>query len=407
MPWTETSPMTERQRFIDEALRGETSLSELCRRFGISRKTGHKWVRRYLEGCELTDRSRRPHTSPRAVRAWLEDAIVEARRQRPRWGPRKVRAALLRANPGAVLPSVSTFAVIFTRNGLVRPRRRRHRTPPFSAPFGAISAPNALWCVDFKGQFLVGRTRCYPLTVMDAFSRYLLACVALRRPDGEAVRRAFEAIFAAFGLPAAIRTDNGPPFATAGPGGLSRLAAWWLKLGIRHERIAPGHPEQNGRHERMHLTLKQATAMPPATTLRAQQRAFDRFRAEYNQERPHEALGDQVPAACYEPSPRALPAPPWGRDLAYPPEFETVRVRKDGRVAWNGRSVLLSAALRHERVGLEWGGDTGWAVWFGPLRLGWLTTTGRHLCFVRARTVTPAPEVLPMSVDELSPMSPE
>lgn len=389
MPWKESSPVTEREKFIDLYLQQEFTIAQLCRRFGISRKTGHKWVGRFLEGCELGDRSRRPLHSPRATAAWLEDAIVAARRQRPRFGPRKLRAALLRANPGATLPSVSTFALICKRNGLVRPRRRRQRTPPFTAPFAGATAPNAVWCVDFKGQFSVGRMRCYPLTVMDAYSRYLIACVGLRRPQGTATRHAFQAIFDEFGLPAAIRSDNGTPFASKAPGGLSRLSAWWLKLGIRHERIEPGHPEQNGRHERMHLTLKQATADPPASSQRAQQRAFDHFRKEYNEDRPHEALADGVPAEFYTPSRRPLPDPWWGRDFGYPSDYETVRVTRVGGLHWNGRSLFVSTALAHELLGLDWLEDGGWAVYFGPLRLGTLRTQGRTLRFVREAAVAP------------------
>ncbi len=340
VPWKDTSPMTERQRVIDEYLRGESSVAERCRRVGISRKTGHTWRRRYLEGGELTDRSRRPHTSPRALSAWLEDAIVEARRQRPRWGPTKVRAARLRVTPGAERPAVSPVALICRRNGLGRPRRRRPRTPPCSAPFGAVQAPTALGGVDCTGQVSVGRPRGSPLTVRDAYSRSLVACGALRRPDGEAGRRAFEPIVLTFGLPEALRADNGPPFATASPGGRSRRSAGWLTLGIRHERLAPGHPEPNGRCERMPLTLKPATAMPPAATL-------------------------------YAPSPRPRPHPSWGRDLASPPEFETRRVRKDGRVAWTGRSVLADGLARgHGRHGpgtsltvVTWAREGGLVPW--------------------------------------------
>lgn len=367
--------MRERKHFIREHLRGGHSVSELCRRFGISRKTGHKWLGRfYTEGGAdpdvLEDRSRRPHSHPRAVPEWLEDAIVAARKQRPRWGPKKLRASLARSNPSVMLPAESTFAKIFHRHGLVRPRRLRHRTPPSSTPFGAVDAPNDLWCVDFKGHFATGRSRCHPLTVMDAYSRYLVACRALRRPDGIRVRRAFEEIFDAFGLPKAIRTDNGPPFASASAGGLSQLSTWWQKLGIRHERIRPGQPQENGRHERMHRTLKQETARPPCTSLPAQQRAFDLFRGDYNHERPHEALGQESPAAFYEPSKRPLPVPVWGQDFTYPETFETVRSNKEGNVRWSRRTLFISSALRHELLGLDPIGPDGWRVYFGSLELG-------------------------------------
>lgn len=327
MPWKASSLVQQRQKFIDEYMMQEGSVAELARRFEISRKTAYKWIDRFLAGCELSDRSRRPRSSPRAVRAEIEDAIVAARRLKPRWGPRKLRAALERANPRVELPSVGTFALIFKRNGLVVPRRRRHRTPPSSAPLSHATGPNFLWCIDFKGDFLVGKRRCYPLTVTDAYSRYLIACVALSHTHVGRVRRALLEAFEQFGLPDAIRSDNGSPFASRAPAGLSALSVWWLKLGIRHERIEPGKPQQNGRHERMHLTLKLDTAMPPCGSLRAQQRAFDYFRREYNELRPHEALGNRVPADFYERSTRMLPEPSWGRDFVYPDDFELVRLR--------------------------------------------------------------------------------
>ena len=373
--------MQQRKQFIDEYLKQESSLSELCRRFGISRKTGYKWVGRFLAGCELGDRSRRPHSSPTATSAWLEDAIVTARRQRPRWGPRKLRAALLRANPGSAFPSASTFALIFKRNGLVTPRRRRRRTPPSSVPLAHATAPNAVWCMDFKGDFLVGRSRCYPLTVMDAYSRFLIACIALPNTQATGVRRALRDIFEQFGLPQAIRSDNGSPFASKAPAGLSELSAWWLKLGITHERIEPGKPQQNSRHERMHLTLKLDTAMPPCGSRRAQQRAFDRFRRQYNEERPHEALGNRVPAEFFELSARRLPDPYWGKDFAYPEDYETTRVRKSGSMPWNDRSVFISTTLRHELLGLAWTGHAKWNVYFGKLRIGTLAKRNRQLRF--------------------------
>jgi putative transposase len=371
LPWKETSSVKQRKQFIDEYMTDEHSVAELCRRFGVSRKTGYKWIKRYLEGCELEDRSRRPHHSPTAVPTFVEDAIVQARKQRPRWGPRKLRAALLRANPGVELPSASSFALIFKRNGLVVPRRRRRRTPPSSAPLAHATAPNSLWCMDFKGDFLVGAARCYPLTIMDAYSRYLLACVALSNTRASTVTRALRSVFEQCGLPDAIRTDNGTPFASRAPAGLSELSVWWMKLGIRHERIEPGKPQQNGRHERMHLTLKQETASPPSKSLREQQRAFDRFRTDYNDTRPHEALRQNVPADFYERSRCPLPIPNWGRDFLYPEDHELVRVTKTGTLRWNGQTVPISQVLRHQTLGLEWN-DGEWNVFFGPLQLGQL-----------------------------------
>lgn len=260
--------MEQRKQFIDEYMRGESSMSELARRFGVSRKTHYKWVARYLSTSTLEDQSRKPHHSPRAVAARVEDAIIAARRERPRSGPKKLRASLARANPGVELPSTSTFALILYRNGLITPRRRRRRTPPSTRPLSHATAPNKVWCMDFKGDFLVGKRRCYPLTVMDAY--YLIVCVALPSTRAPAVKRALRRAFDDFGLPDAIRSDNGAPFASRAPCGLSELSAWWAKLGIVHERIEPGKPQQNGRHERMHLTLKLDTASPPSSSNRAQ-----------------------------------------------------------------------------------------------------------------------------------------
>jgi len=407
MPWKETTPMKLRKQFFDDWMRGEDSVAELCRRFGISRKTGYKWLKRGTQqvGEEAyADRSRRPRTSPQATDAWLVDAIVAARKQRPTWGPRKLRSVLMAQNPRVEFPAVSTFAAIFKRHGLVRPKRRRTRTPPYSAPLAHAQAPNALWCIDFKGHFQVGRARCYPLTITDAYSRYLIACVALRDTKTATVRRAMERVFREFGLPQAIRSDNGEPFASTAVAGLSQLSAWWLKLGIRHERIEPGHPEQNGRHERFHLTLKQETASPPQGSIAAQQRAFDLFRAVYNDQRPHEALGMKTPARYYEPSRRTLPDPPWGRDFDYPLDIEVGQVSKLGRVQATVGSFFLTTALRGERVGIEWTRAGMWKVWFGPLYLGALKRVD-----TRSRRVKfePVSEVLPMSPDSSSPMSAE
>jgi putative transposase len=381
----------QRKEFIDACIAEEgDGMTELCQRFGISRKTGYKWLGRFLGGSELEDRSRRPKTSPKAVARWLEDTIVEARKQRPRWGPRKLRAAMQRLNPRMDLPSVSTFALIFKRNGLVTPRRRRKRTPPSTSPLGHATAPNALWCIDFKGDFVVGSSRCYPLTITDAFSRYLIACVALTNTKSRTVERALIDVFVTFGLPNAIRSDNGSPFASPAPSGLSELSIWWLKLGIRHERIEPGKPQQNGRHERFHLTLKQATADPPRGSRRSQQRAFDLFRAEYNEQRPHEALGNAVPADFYASSSRRLTEPVWGKDFEYEHYvYETLRVDKGGAIFWNdAKRVFVSTTLRHQLLGLQWRGPN-WDVYLGPLLIGELQRRRGRVRFVRREDLKP------------------
>jgi transposase InsO family protein len=399
--------MDLRRQLVKQYLGGAYSLAELCRRFGVSRKTGYKWIVRYREGgaleAALEDLSRRPHSSPTAVAPWLEQAIVSARKQRPTWGAKKLRAVMGKANPAVGLPSTSTFGTIFKRHGLVRPRRRRNRLAPYTAPFSAVSGPNGLWCIDFKGQFAVGRTVCYPLTVTDAYSRYLIACIGLRSTQGDPVRRALERIFDEFGLPEAIRSDNGSPFASRGVAGLSQLSAWWHKLGIRHERIQPGKPQQNRRHERMHLTLKQETASPAAPSMPQQQTRFDKFRACYNQERPHEAIGQRTPAELYEPSRRRLPEPPWGKDHTYPADYETVRLSKLGIAPWRHGGFFVSTALRHELLGLNWLGGQQWQVYFGDLRIGALTTRPQQ----RRATFAPVREVSPMSLEKVSPMSSE
>ena len=260
-------------------------------------------------------------------------------------------------------------------------------------------ASDALWCIDFKGDFVVGQTRCYPLTVMDAHTRYLLACVALPNTRAIGVRRALLDVFRQFGLPSGIRSDNGSPFASRAPAGLSELSAWWLKLGIRHERIEPGKPQQNGRHERMHLTLKLHTSVAaPCSSLRAQQRAFDHFRREYNELRPHEALANHVPADFYTPSPLALPEPYWGRDFAYPEDFELLRLRKPGTLRWNNKTVLITSVLRHELLGLQ-RRRKSWDVYFGPLLLGVLATSNKRLAFARSEPP------LPMSLNQTPPMT--
>jgi transposase InsO family protein len=397
LPWKEQTPVDERKHFIDAYRRADDSVAGLARRFGISRKTAYKWIHRFTEGLDLEDRSRRPWSNARAIAPAVVDALVAARKARPRWGAKKVRAVLAEANPGHELPSASAIAAIFKRHGLVRPKRRRRRTPRSTTPFGQVAAPNDLWCIDFKGDFDVGGRRCYPLTVTDAHSRYLIACVALRSTDERAVRRVLEQVFFEFGLPRAIRSDNGAPFASRGLGGFSKLSVWWLRLGIRHERIQPGKPQQNGRHERMHLTLKQATAMPPASTFAAQQRAFDLFRADFNDVRPHEALGLKPPARVYQPSSRPLPIPAWGKEFQYPHHWERVRLSRLGVLVWNERRVAIGQAFANELVGLSWT-ETGWDVHLGALCLGtcrWSDNTRR-----RRLTFSPAAHLLPMSVNK-------
>jgi putative transposase len=318
----------------------------------------------------VEERSRRPHSSPTAIADEMQDLIASARKQRPKWGPVKLRSWLKDRYPGVAFPSASAVAAILKRRGLVRlAKRRRHPGPVagVSSPFQECLAPNDVWCVDFKGWFLTGDgRRCYPLTLTDAYSRYLLRCEGMLDPDGTGVFSVFDSAFREYGLPAAIRSDGGPPFASTGAGGLTRLSVWWLQLGLRVERIAPGKPQQNGRHERMHRTLK--LEVEPQANLRAQQRAFDLWRREYNEERPHAALADRPPATIYVPSSRLYPRP-----LHYfEPEAwsHTAKVDKDGFIRLGRRCAFVSSALRHLYVQLELVGDAVWEVKWGKIILG-------------------------------------
>lgn len=370
MPWKETDRMKERVRFIASYMEAEEPFSCLCERFRVSRKTGYKWVARYeLSGIAgLEDRSRAPLSHPHAVGEQVVARILTLRKKHPRWGPRKLRVLFHRHYPQLELPAASTIGEILRKNGLNRKRRRIRRSSPYGDRLGNYDSPNAVWCADFKGHFPVACERCHPLTVSDGCSRFLLACQALRRPLFLPTRKAFESVFLEFGLPDAIRTDNGPPFSTLAPGGLSRLAVWWIRLGIRPERILPGRPDQNGRHERMHSTLKSETAKPPRSSFRAQQRAFDRFRKEYNEIRPHESLRQQTPSSVYRPSlreyPRRLP------EIIYPDHFQVRRTYPNGMISFASTQWYISACLGSESVGLEEVDDGRWKVYFGPIHLG-------------------------------------
>ena len=410
MPWLETSAVKQRKQFVEAVTRREYTVSELCRRFGISRKTGYKWLGRFRdedgdEGVDvaLQDHPRRPKRTPRKIAPELEAAIVDARKRRPHWGPKKLRAVLAQAHPHVALPSESTFAAVFKRNGLVKPRRRRTKTTPYTAPLAHATRPNALWSIDFKGDFALGRTRCYPLTVTDAYSRYVIACVAMTNTRGTPVRRALERIFDEHGLPDAIRSDNGSPFAAKGVAGLSRLSVWWHKLGIRHERIDPGHPEQNGRHERMHFDLERVIRENVITKLAVAQRLFDAVRYEFNFERPHEALAQRTPYDHYEVSKRRLPEPTWGRDFEYGPDVEVVQISKLGYATCHRGAFFLSTTLVHEKIGLDWLDNHRARVRFGALLLGELRAGRRR----RGVAFTAVDAVSPMSPDNLSPMSPD
>lgn len=346
-------------------------MAEVCRRFEVSRKTGYKWLARYESGGmdALKDGSHAPLHNPRQVLEEVEDAIVEARGKHPHWGPVKLRAWLDRTAPEIQWPAPSTIGEILHRHGLAVPRKKRPKATPNSEPLKDAVGPNLVWCADFKGWFRCrDGSRCDPLTITDAYSRFLLRCQAAKHPDTWYTKPLFEATFREYGLPSCIRIDNGAPFASVGIGGLSELSVWWIKLGIRPERIEPGKPAQNGRHERMHRTLKQETAQPPKSNLREQQKAFDEFRQEYNYERPHEALQGKTPAECYQDSLR--PYRSRIRPVEYPAGFEVRQVGESGQIRWNSAYVFVGRALSGELIGLELLNDKKWRVWFSFYELG-------------------------------------
>lgn len=373
MPWIETNTMDQRIQFIGDWLSGRYSKTELCKHYHISRPTGDQLIARYRDFglAGLQDRSRAAKHHPNAVPDAICERIVRYKLAHPQWGPKKVMDGLRREDPDVAWPVDSTAGAILQRAGLVSARRRRRKTPPQSAPLAHCDGANAVWSADFKGDFELGDgQRCYPLTVTDNPSRYLLQCRALTRPTHAGVQPWFEWVFREYGLPVAIRTDNGAPFASRAAGGLSRLSAWWVRLGIRPERTKPGRPDQNGRHERMHRTLKEAVVVPPAATLTEQQQRFNHFVTEYNTERSHEALDRRTPAECYVPSPRAYPTQL--PELDYAATTTVRKVRQNGEVRWKGRLVFLSEVLVGEPVGFVPRDDDEdvWEVFYGFHPLG-------------------------------------
>lgn len=379
MPWKERSVMDERIRFVIRQKDGE-SMASLCREFGISRKTGYKILDRYEEcGWEgLTDRTRRPFRYANQLPEPVEAAIVAAKREKPHWGARKIRERLLRRLPHAVkVPACSTIHAILDRHGMVV-RATRSRTRAEGTPLSAGSVPNELWCTDYKGEFqLTDKRYCYPLTVTDHASRYLLLCEALQSNREESAFTAFERLFRERGLPQAIRSDNGVPFAS--PNGLfnlSKLSVWWLRLGIRIERIKPGHPQQNGRHERMHRTLKQEATRPAGANLLQQQAKFDAFLEEFNNERPHEALAMKCPAQVYSPSLRPYTGIP---EPLYPFHDRTLMVTSCGRLCLYRKKINLSKSLAGQAVGVKEVDDGIWLVSFMEYDLGYIDLEEKSL----------------------------
>jgi transposase InsO family protein len=351
--------------------REELSFAALCRAYGVSRKTGYKWIGRLqsdgLDG--LKERSCAAHRHPNGIEAETSEAVIAVRMAHPSWGPKKIKAWLAMKQPQAAWPAQSTIAELLNRHGLVRHRRKRRHVPPHGAPLSACALANDVWGVDFKGWFCTGDgARCEPLSLSDLASRYVLRLQALERIDGERVWSILETAFFEFGLPRVMRSDNGTPFASTAAGGLSRLGVRLIKAGVRPERIAPGQPQQNGRHERMHLTLKQDTASPPAATLRQQQQRFDAFRISFNDERPHEALGQTPPALHYDPSPR--PYSGRLREPDYAVDQAVRRVRSNGDIKWRGERIFISEALTGEPIALRQIAEGVFEVTYGPAVLG-------------------------------------
>ena len=394
MPWKETCPMDQKTKMIGDWLSNEYAITEISMMYGVSRKTIYKWIERYkIEGPSgLEERTRAPRSHPNATPLNVAREIVAAKLKHERWGPKKVLAWLKERYPREQWPAASTIGEMLKREGLVKCRKRKLRTPPYIEPFNKCHRPNSVWSADFKGQFRLGDGKlCYPLTISDNYSRYLLLCQGLSHPTYEEAKPWFEKVFRAYGLPEALRTDNGAPFASVGLGGLSRLSVWLIKLGIKPERIEPGHPEKNGRHERMHRTLKEATAKPPRGNLEQQQKAFYEFVQEYNCERPHEALGQKIPASYYQPSLRPYPAKM--PKVEYHGDVIVRQVRHNGQIRWKGELVYISEALAGEPVALKQKSEHLWEIRFSSYPLGVLDElTG---------IITPLPikerrEVLPM-----------
>ena len=370
MPWRKCKRMDERLRFVARLLEGE-KMAALCREFGISRPTGYKVFNRYkdlgLEG--LLDRTRRPYRHANRLPFQVERTIVTLRQEHPTWGAVKIREKLIRDFPMVPTPAKSTVHAVLDRHGLIEPRRRR-RHKAEGTPLSSTSSPNGLWCADFKGEFRLGNSRyCYPLTISDYSSRFLLACEGLESTQSTFAFAVFERVFKEYGLPQAIRTDNGVPFASPNAlFGLSRLSVWWLRLGINLERIKPGHPQQNGRHERLHLTLKKEATRPPSYNFLQQQLRFDEFIEVYNHQRPHQALGGRYPAELYTPSARIYRAP---EPPEYPFHDRIVRVTQCGRICIGKRKINLSIVFAGQFVGIREVADKIWLVSFLDFDLGY------------------------------------
>ena len=409
MPWSVTCVMEQKVKFIIDLLENNYNMTELCDHYGISRKTGYKWLERYnISGIEaLHDLSRRPHNHPNEISDEIKDLILSIKQRFPKWGAPKIRNKIQRKHPNwPHYPAISTIGLFLHKQGLTIHRRRRRKATPTEYPLTNGSCSNQVWCADFKGHFFTqDRSRCNPLTISDHASRYLLCCRHLERMSYELVKMQFERTFREYGLPEVIRTDNGSPFASRGLGGLSRLSYWWIRLGIHPERIQPGHPEQNGCHERIHKTLKSHTANPSAKTITSQQKRFDEFCIEYNHHRPHEALGMCTPQECYRPpSIREIPSrlPP----INYPEHIQVRRVRMHGDIYYLGRRLFMTESLSDEYVGIERVDEDKSLLWYCDYPLGEIDHRNWQIKAIKSRPFISATaeinehnsiKVLPMS----------
>jgi transposase InsO family protein len=382
MPWKETSAMNQKIQLMGDWLSGDYRKSELCEVYGISRPTMDKWIGRYEElgTAGLEELSRAPQRHPNQTAEELRALIMQTKLRRQKWGPKKIMDLLRWQRPDLPWPADSTAGEILKRAGLVQARKRRRRVTPYSEPFAACGGPNQSWSADFKGDFLMdnGR-RCYPLTISDNFSRYLLLCRALARPTFGQVQPWFEWVFREFGLPEVIRTDNGTPFASLALGGISQLSKWWIKLGIKPERIQPGKPAQNGRHERMHRTLKEA--VPPQKDLLTQQSRYDPFLQEFNHERSHESLGRKPPITVHYISPRSYPVKL--PEVQYESGVSVRHVRRRGEIKWRGQLIYLTHVLANEPVGLKLIAEDQWEVRYSFHLLGVLEGKNKRITTVK------------------------
>jgi transposase InsO family protein len=375
MPWNEVKPMNEKIRFIADYMNNYFTVTELCERYNISRKTGYKWIQRFVQsGIDgLKDHSRRPIHSPNKTPDYMINEILALKSIHPSWGAKKLLWRADKDHPDWQLPSIGTTDRILKKNGLVKKRRKSMKRYHYGPHMSPITGPNDTWTTDFKGHFkTLDGIYCYPLTIADGHSRFILACEGFLSPSLIPTKQIFKRIFEIYGLPNKIRSDNGTPFASVALGRLTRLSVWWIRLGIIPELIEPGCPQQNGIHERMHRTLKEDTVIPPAKNIKMQQLRFDHFVNEFNYERPHESLGMTPPADVYTPSLR--PMPKKLPQIEYPYHFEVRLVSDNGGIRWSdGRHrsrVGISTILNGQYVGLEEVDNGVWDVYFGPIWLG-------------------------------------